>query len=106
MKLELYTIMIIIALGSGFDSLTTYILARIAEGEEQNPILKKLINKLGLKALILWIPLEITLVAVFTFLSLKITGLPSLWLLLMLIPWIAASLNLAQIVLIITRRHR
>ncbi len=104
--MEFQSIIIIVALGAVLDSLTTYILAKIAEGEEQNPILKRLMKKIGLKALILWIPLETILLVTFIFLSLKITRTLSLWALLMLIPWIASSLNLAQIISIKTKQRK
>ncbi len=80
-------------LGAALDSLTTHILIRISEGEEQNPILKVLLKKFGQKSLIIWFPIEVLLVILF----LQLSSGTFMQILILLAPWIAVTINIIQI---------
>jgi len=99
-------IIICIFLGSIVDAFTTYILLRISIGEEQNPILRRLLERYGERALIFWPPIETALTCFFAFITAHIftRNYEILTYIVISIPWIASAYNTAQIVSILIRQ--
>lgn len=97
-------IILIIILGSGFDCISTYIVASKFKGKEQNPFLRMLMKRLGLKALIIWFPLEILMNYLIFKISEMISSIILFRVMIILIPWIAGIINIYQFVLL-SRQH-
>ncbi len=98
--MNLHALLPIIVVGAILNVLTTLALMKVAEGEEKNPILKRLIMKFGEKALLIWLPVEVALILVFAVLS-RGTIMQNL---IVLAPWIAATMNGIQLVMILFSR--
>lgn len=94
----------VILLGSGFNCLSTYIIAKKFKGREQNPFLRMLMNNFGLKVLVIWFPIEVVLIYLILRISEVFTGNIVLRMTIILAPWIAGSMNVYQYILL-SKKH-
>lgn len=96
--------LIIIISGSAFDCISTYIIARKFEGREQNPFLRILMKRFGLRAVVLWLPLETSMVYLLLQVGMMISETVTIFrILIIFAPWIAGIMNISQFILLSRR---
>ena len=97
-------ILIIIVLGPAFDCISTYIVARKFEGQEQNPFLRRLMKRFGFKALALLFPIEILMIYLMLQIGRVISNIMLFEVMIILAPWIAGAMNIFQFISLSKRR--